>query len=446
MKFLFTLTGRVTRIQYLATGVVLVLLKFSAEAAWMYGAHGTVLDPSRYLHPSADVRYGAPPVMAGDWVLLLAWSLPFLWCAFALTARRAEDAGLPPTVSLAVCVPGLNLLLFACLCVLPSKPSRAGNGVETRSYDRAHWRDAGIGALAALLIGMSMALTSSLWEGYGAALFLGAPFVMGAICGLATNRSGQASPGFALGTAFLALIMTAGALLAFAVEGLVCLAMAAPIAMAGAVMGALAGHTLAQQRRASPSTGMLGVLALPLPLLLAADGAQGTLAQRDVVSVIEVDAPPERVWPLVVSFPTIEAEAGLLFRAGIARPLAARIDNPGPRGTRRCIFTTGEFVEPITVWDPPRRLAFGVDHQPRAMAEITPYESILASHLDGDTLRVFEGEFVLEPISETRTRIIGRTRYSLDMKPGWYWSSWGDAIIHRIHMRVLTHIKDLAER
>ena len=31
------------------------------------------------------------------------------------------------------------------------------------------------------------------------------------------------------------------------------------------------------------------------------------------------------------------------------------------------------------------------------------------------------------------------------MWPAFYWRLWSDAIIHRIHLRVLNHIKELAE-
>jgi len=79
------------------------------------------------------------------------------------------------------------------------------------------------------------------------------------------------------------------------------------------------------------------------------------------------------------------------------------------------------------------------------MSELTPYETIWAPHLDGETLRVSEGAFRLVRLPGSRTRVIGRTRYTLDMRPGWYWEMWGDEIIHRIHLRVLTHIKLLAE-
>ena len=65
-------------------------------------------------------------------------------------------------------------------------------------------------------------------------------------------------------------------------------------------------------------------------------------------------------------------------------------------------------------------------------------------HLD-NYLRSTRGEFRLIPISETRTRLEGSTWYNLRMSPAGYWSAWSDMVIHRIHERVLEHIRDLSE-
>ncbi len=43
------------------------------------------------------------------------------------------------------------------------------------------------------------------------------------------------------------------------------------------------------------------------------------------------------------------------------------------------------------------------------------------------------------------TRLIGRTWHTLNMRPHAYWTIWADWIVHRIHARVLRHIKRLAE-
>ncbi|HBI42403.1 MAG TPA: hypothetical protein DDY78_06020 [Planctomycetales bacterium] len=55
------------------------------------------------------------------------------------------------------------------------------------------------------------------------------------------------------------------------------------------------------------------------------------------------------------------------------------------------------------------------------------------------------GEFRLTALDGGRTRLEGATWYTNRMWPAFYWRLWSDAIIHRIHLRVLNHIKELAE-
>jgi hypothetical protein len=163
-----------------------------------------------------------------------------------------------------------------------------------------------------------------------------------------------------------------------------------------------------------------------------------------VVSSIDVAASPQDVWAHVVDFPPIASPEPWLFRLGIAGPKGARIDGRGVGAVRHCDFTTGSFVEPITVWDEPRRLAFDVTEQPEPMFELSPYRDLHPPHLDG-AFRSTRGEFVLEPLEDGGTRLVGRTWYKLELAPHAYWTLWTDGIVHRIHARVLEHIKGLAE-
>jgi len=45
------------------------------------------------------------------------------------------------------------------------------------------------------------------------------------------------------------------------------------------------------------------------------------------------------------------------------------------------------------------------------------------------------------PLPGGRTRLEGSTWYELDLAPQAYWSIWSDLIVHRIHRRVLEHIR-----
>ncbi len=133
------------------------------------------------------------------------------------------------------------------------------------------------------------------------------------------------------------------------------------------------------------------------------------------------------------------------FQTGIACPLRARIDGRGVGAVHRCEFTTGAFIEPITVWDEPRRLAFDVTEQPDPMRELSPYRHVHPPHLTHSSLRSRRGEFHLERLSGNRTLLQGRTWYTFDMFPQDFWTLWSRACIHRIHVRVLNHIKRLSE-
>ena len=162
-----------------------------------------------------------------------------------------------------------------------------------------------------------------------------------------------------------------------------------------------------------------------------------------VRSKVIVNAPPEKVWNNVVTFSELPPADDWLFDLGIACPTCATIEGTGVGAIRYCNFTTGPFVEPITVWDEPNVLAFDVTKQPAPMKELSPYD-IHPPHLDGH-LQSKRGEFRLERIDGDRTRLTGTTWYKHNMWPAFYWKIWSDFLIGRIHDRVLQHVKNLSE-
>jgi hypothetical protein len=134
-----------------------------------------------------------------------------------------------------------------------------------------------------------------------------------------------------------------------------------------------------------------------------------------------------------------------LFHTGVAFPLRATIQGRGVSAVRHCVFSTGPFIEPITAWEEPSRLAFDVTSQPPPMHEWSPYRHVHPPHLDG-YLRTQKGEFRLHALPSGRTRLEGRTWYELDLWPQAYFAAWSHWAIHRIHVRVLSHVKQLSER
>ena len=162
---------------------------------------------------------------------------------------------------------------------------------------------------------------------------------------------------------------------------------------------------------------------------------------HEVRSAVIIDATPAQIWPHVVAFRALPEPTALAFRLGIAYPRYARIEGSGVGAVRYCVFSTGPFVEPITAWEPGRRLAFDVVRSPDPMRELTPYARIGPPHLDG-YLRSERGEFRLVALPDGRTRLEGSTWYRLSLAPEPYWQVIADHLIHTIHLTVLNHIAD----
>lgn len=165
---------------------------------------------------------------------------------------------------------------------------------------------------------------------------------------------------------------------------------------------------------------------------------------RPIVTSIEINASPEKVWQNVVSFPQLKEPTELIFNTGIAYPINATIQGQGVGAVRHCNFSTGSFVEPITVWDEPKLIRFSVDEQPEPMKEISFYD-INPNHLHGYWVSK-QGQFKLTRLANGHTLLEGTTWYVNKIKPDLYWTVWSDYIVHKIHQRVLEHIKTQAER
>ena len=244
--------------------------------------------------------------------------------------------------------------------------------------------------------------------------------------------------------AVLSLLCLGGLILVFALDGLICLLIALPLAMLLGSIGAALGLWLGSACRGGLPPALPLILVLMFPGLVAFDRTtQPPEPLRAVTTSVVVHAPLERVWQTVVAFPKISEPPTGIFRTGIAYPIEARIDGAGVGAIRHCVFSTGSFVEPITRWDAPNLLAFDVLSSPPPMRELSLYEHVEAPHLHGQMVshrgqfRLFErdGQVVLE----------GTTWYTHTLSPQWYWGPISDYMIHQIHERVLNHIKRTTE-
>ena len=440
LRTLFTLDGRVTRAQYLAAGFGLAMLKYTVDTAACLAATGEFWDPLTYLNPVFAERLGEPERFPVAFLLFLAlWALPFLWVGVGMTSRRARDAGFSPWLGLGFLVPFVSYITIVFLALVSSREvERAAPRLDDFSFRYALW---GILVMVLGSVGVIVLLAEGLHY-YGTLLFFGVPFLLGSVSGYLYTLPAERTVASTLGTVTMVLLTGFMALLAFGTEGLVCLVMAYPVMWVPAMAGALFGRALARMSVAPDVT--LGALILTLPFSALLEKRVEEPGQREVVTSIEIDAPSERVWENVVAFAELPAPDHWLFDTGIAYPLRARIEGEGVGAVRYCEFTTGSFVEPITRWDRPHTLSFDVIEQPIPMQEWSFYSKLRPPHLE-ESFKSVRGEFRLIPLPGGGTRLEGSTWYVLDMGPDVYWKVWADAILHRIHQRVLAHVKRLSE-
>jgi hypothetical protein len=448
--------GTIDRGTYVLVGVVGFILKHNLDRVIAtYGFHRP-WGLFNYWEPLHNA--GRVTTLHGDeakfLATLVATALPFIWVGVMMTLKRLRSAGLSDAFVILFFVPFLNLLFFLVLSLLPERGTSSDAGTSftgqswlARLVPESPLGSAALAVLITALIGLGAAVFSTLYlVNYGWGLFVALPFTMGFMAAVMHGIHRPRSLSSCINVAVLSVTLLGVALLGLAFEGIICLAMAIPLAVPLAVFGGVCGY-LAQKRgelRSSPA-----LLCIAFVFTPGAQWIEHAIAPPPrtfvVRSAIDINASPEKVWKQVVAFSEIPAPREWIFRAGVAYPIRAEIIGSGAGAERHCVFSTGAFVEPIQVWDEPRLLNFSVTENPPPMQEWTPYAHIDPPHLHG-FLVSNGGQFLLTPLPNGGTRLEGTTWYRHGLWPAAYWRVWSDEIIHRIHMRVLTHIRDEAEK
>lgn len=444
LRTLFSLNGKVNRRFYLVTGISLIVLKYIVDATAIYLAAHVVWTPWDYLIPLFTIKEAKISAVPGALlVAMVLWTLPFIWVGVTMMMRRAIDAGRSPAWCATFFVPLVNYAVMLWLGMLPSVTPRENLATHRQEAEADRYRNVLIGALGATVVALLAVLVSVFAFGtYGITLFVGTPFIQGMVVGWAFNRNSIRPQAEMTGVILLSLLFVAGVILLFALEGALCLAMSAPIAVVLALMGGAIGRRIAMRGGRSGVDFAVALFVLPAGAMM--ERVSTAPPTYEVVTTVDVAAPPSVVWTQVVQFAEIKDPPAWYFRAGIAYPVRATIAGSGVGAVRRCEFSTGAFVEPITTWDEPRLLAFDVIEQPPPLRELSIYSKVYAPHLDG-YFRSSRGEFRLIPTADGHTRLEGHTWYSVAMYPQGYWRGISDLMLHQIHRRVLEEVKREAE-
>ena len=283
---------------------------------------------------------------------------------------------------------------------------------------------------------------------YGFFLFIITPLLSGFVSSAIIQKNLPAGNSkkvqYAIASSAIFCFLNGILLLFFGIEGLICMAMAFPIVLVCFIFGMLVALSIPFLKHV-PTINLILCL---LSINIFCGFAESTLLVKQeifpVISSVIIKAKPEDVWREVIAFKPIPKPQEFIFTHGISYPISAEIKGQGVGAIRYCRFNTGDFVEPITVWDENNLLAFDVSKQPMPMKELSILDTD-APHLH-DYFESHNGQFKLISLGDGSTLLEGTTWYSIKIYPNFYWRYWSDTIIHTIHFRVLNHIKLVVEK
>lgn len=445
--------GRIGRLPYLAWGLALALVKYNGDRFLVPGPDWSLFK-SETLHAYLFNWWpaGLEQTALDGCLGLFAWSVPFIWLGVMLSLARLRDAGLRPWWVLLFFVPAVKFVFFAVLSIVPTAPEA---GAEERPAEnpsalrrwlpRSRWGCALAAALYSGLLGVGLtALSTEVLGSYGWALFVATPFVLGMVSALLYALNHPLRFGDAVRVGLLSVAAAGLLLFGLAMEGIICLAMAAPIAAVLAALGALVARAILIGTRRNPDDRLLCVAFLTVPFLMGGEAWLAPAPRQFTVSTeVFVQAPAARIWPLVVDVAELPPARDVWSRVGIATFRRAWTEGTGTNAVRYCEFNTGVAREPVKLWEAPHRLRLAVETTPPAMEEWTFYQHIHPEHLDG-FYRVTEAGFELRP-QAGGTLVRGSTRYQHGLWPASYWAWWCDHVVKALQRRVLTEVKVRAE-
>ena len=291
------------------------------------------------------------------------------------------------------------------------------------------------------IILLAVAVSALIFRAYGWGLFVLTPFVVGFTTGFLVNRQDLQTMKATNGLVLLSAALGCFGLILFALEGLICLILASPLAAAVAIAGGALGRRAA--RIGKDPMGPVYCVAL-LPAMFAVDALYPPAVTMMTNESIVIEASAPQVWQALTSDEPIREPATLVGRLGLAYPERAQFSGRGVGAIRTGYFSTGESREQITDWEEGKLLGFMVLRQPPAMEEMSPYRHVHAPHVVG-YFETGETQFEIQALGERQTRLTIRAAHRLWIDPVIYWEPIARWAASSNTRRVLRDMKAKAE-
>lgn len=240
----------------------------------------------------------------------------------------------------------------------------------------------------------------------------------------------------------IAMILCLAGLVFTGLEGIVCVAMASPILMVGAMLGAGIGALVKQQ---FPTDRTYSMAIAPILAGMSVFGAgkiedslEPAFRAEIVESTVIIGASPQVVWDAIVEFDGVQGPKPLLLRMGLPIPQSCSIRGSGVGSERVCRFNSGFIRERVTQWDEPHRLELDVE----------------TVQLPGRHWLGFQrATYTLNRRDDGATRVRRTTTVTSTLRPAFYWRFFErlgtetehDYILNSLKTKVSTGIVNHAE-
>lgn len=214
-------------------------------------------------------------------------------------------------------------------------------------------------------------------------------------------------------------------------EGAICLLIVSPLVMAFMWCGLFLGKYIFVNDNTTLKTSTVVVFIA----LFVFDTLSVHQYKNMVSDEIVINAPKEVVWKYVAQHPVNTTESSYwLFNIGLPCPVQSTITADEVGAERKCIFSNGATFDEVIVENAKDSVfTFDVVRQP-ADPEIIGH------------INIERGQFILKENVDGTTTLIGNSWYTLKVYPVWYYDLWAIDITRNVHIRVMEHIKRLAEK
>lgn len=401
-------------IKYIVSASLLIGLQYIfVIASYAYKKADLVFDFWFWLFPSRVLALlpGISPIHAA---ISFALTLIVIGLLATLSYQRANWSRREHYLASFAMLPTIQIAIVIILALLPKSKSEDEDVEENKSGSSHIIMGVFVGA--AIII-IAVAISALTLGAYGWGLFVMTPFLSGMVTAYLSNRGRDLSAAKSLNVVIMSGLLGCFGLLMLALEGLMCIILAAPLAALMAVMGGSLGRGYAIEKNKLGNP-LYSIAALPLIFLI-----EGTIPPELPISSahhIEIQATPQNLWDVIANDHKNDRPNFLIDVSGLAYPIKIDFLNEGVGSEVKGYFSTGQSKAVITEWQPNRLLTIKMIKQPPAMEEMSPYRDVHAPHLNGyfDTQ---ETKFKITPLANGNSRLSVYSQHKLRIDPSFYW-------------------------